>query len=151
MIDLHRRFKGSLYTETDPRRLHEAVRRSRFYRDYGPERTRIGAILAAVNAWVRDEAGGDLLGYSEGFAHPDGFASELQRIPRMGGAYRDLGIYGFDLAELKAALTSYVVKVASCLELCEAIGSAAWGDTGYREEARERVTEYARRLSPGTR
>jgi hypothetical protein len=164
MIDLHRRLNASLYTETDPRRLHEAVRRSRFYRDYGPERTRIGAVLAAVNAWVRDEAGGDLLGYSGGFAHPDGFASKLQCIPRMGGAYRektwmylrwltrpypDLGIYGFDPAELKAALTSYVVKVASCLGLCESVGSAAWGDTGYREEARERVTEYARRLSPG--
>ena len=49
MIDLQRRFKASLYTETDPRRLHEAVRRSRFHRDYGPERRRIGAVLAGVN------------------------------------------------------------------------------------------------------
>jgi len=164
MIDLHRRFRGNLFKETDPRRLREAVRGSRFYRDYGQERRRIGAVLSGVNAWVRDEAGGDLLGYSEGFAHPDGFASRLQCIPRMGGAYRektwmylrwltrprpDLGVYGFDVGELKAALTSYVVKVASCLGLCEAVGSAAWGDPGYREEARERVTGYARRLSPG--
>lgn len=164
MIDLHRRFKDSLFTSTDPQRLHEAVKRSRFYRDYGPERRRIGAVLAGVNAWVSDEAGGYLLGYSEGFAQPDEFASRLQSIPRMGGVFRektwmylrwltrpypDLGVYGFDVGELKAALTSYVVKVASCLGLCEGVGSAAWSDLGYREEARERVTGYARDLFPG--
>ena len=164
MIDLHRRFEGSLFTETDPRKLHEAVRRSRFYRDYGSERRRIGAVLAGVNMWMRDEAGGDLLGYSEGFARPYGFASRLQGIPRMGGVFRektwmylrwltrpcpDLGIFGFDVGELKAPLTSYVVKVASCLGLCEGVGSAVWSDMGYREEARERVTGYARGLFPG--
>ena len=164
MIDLHRRFEGSLFTETDPRKLHEAVRRSRFYRDYGSERRRIGAVLAGVNMWMRDEAGGDLLGYSEGFARPDGFASRLQGIPRMGGVFRektwmylrwltrpcpDLGIFGFDVGELKAPLTSYVVKVASCLGLCEGVGSAVWIDMGYREGARERVTGYARGLFPG--
>ena len=164
MIDLHRRFEGSLFTETDPRKLHEAVRRSRFYRDYGSERRRIGAVLAGVNMWMRDEAGGDLLGYSEGFARPDGFASRLQGIPRMGGVFRektwmylrwltrpcpDLGIFGFDVGELKAPLTSYVVKVASCLGLCGGVGSAVWIDMGYREGARERVTGYARGLFPG--
>lgn len=164
MIDLHRRFKDSLFTETDPRKLHEAVRRSRFYRDYGPGRRRIGSVLTGVNTWVRDEAGGDLLGYSRGFSSPDGFASRLQGIPRMGGVFRektwmylrwltrpypDLGIFCFDVGELKAPLTSYVVKVASCLGLCEGVGSAVWGDVGYREEARERVMGYARELFPG--
>jgi len=64
MIDLHRGLGERLFTLTNPQLFNEAVRRSRFYRDYGPEVRRIGAVLAGVNEWVRDEAGGDLVAYS---------------------------------------------------------------------------------------
>ena len=163
MIDLYGGLGERLFTLTNPQLFNEAVRRSRFYRDYGPEVRRIGAVLAGVNEWVRDEAGGDLVAYSEGFASPEEYASRLQGIPRMGGRYRekvwmylrwltrpfpDLNVYGFDVTELRVPLTSYIIMVSCCLGLCEGLDSELWGDEGYREAARMRVTEYALGLFP---
>jgi len=163
MITLHRRFGEGLLDQTNAQLLNEAVRGCVFYRDFGPQKRRLGAVLAEANRWVRQEAGGDLLGYSERFSSPAEYAESLQGIPRMGGVYAekvwmylrwltrpypDLGIYGFDVRALRVPLTSHVVDVASCLGLCESRDSGRWSEPGYRDEVRMRVTGYASRLFP---
>jgi len=164
MVSLHSHYGNALLTETRPQLFGEAVRECSFYSDFGPQRRKLGRILADVNKWVRDEAGGDLLGYAEEFSSLFEFAERLQSIPRMDGVYAekvwmylrwltrpypDLGLYGFDITDLRVPLTSYVIDVASCLGLCLDRGSEKWRDAAYRDEARERVTEYALKLFPG--
>ena len=87
MVWLHRRFRGELLRQTDEKILNEAVKRCGFYRDFGGQRLRIGAVLAGVNRWVEEEAGGDLLGFSKGFSSPVEYAGWLQGIIRMGGGH----------------------------------------------------------------
>ncbi|MFH2110805.1 MAG: DUF2400 family protein [Candidatus Bathyarchaeota archaeon] len=163
MVELHRRYGDALLRQTNAQLLNEAVRGCGFYRDFRSQRLRIGAVLAGVNRWVEEEAGGDLLGYSGRFSSPSEYARVLQGMPRMGGRhcekvwmylrwltrpYPDLGVYHFDVRDLRTPLTSYVVSVAACLGMCEEPGSEQWKCVGYREEARERVTGYASRLFP---
>lgn len=163
MITLHRRYGDRLFEQTNAQLLNEAVRECVFYRDFGHQKRRLGAVLAEVNKWVKQEAGGDLLRYSEQFSSLAEYAEKLQMIPRMGGVYcekvwmylrwltrpyPDLGVYGFDKKMLKVPLTSYVVDVATCLGLCEGRESSRWSEPGYRDKVRERVTGYASKLFP---
>ena len=162
MIKLQSTLGEELFTRTHPMFFNEVVSKSAFLKDLGPGYKRIGSVLAGVNKWVQDVPKGDLIGYSSGF-NAEGFAAELQGIPRMGGRYAekvwmylrwltrsapDLDVYEFDARELKVPLTSLVTRVGACLGLCETPGAEAWLDPGYRDEVRDRVTGYALKMFP---
>jgi hypothetical protein len=162
IIRLHKALGDDLFSKTRPMYFNELIENSPFIQDFGPEYRRIGSILAAVNKWVLDTAEGDLVKYSSDFSG-DEFALELQNIPRMNNIYSekvwmylrwstrprpDLGLFHFNVENLKIPLTSQVIRVGTCLGLFESAESTKWNEIEYRDWARDRITNYALQLFP---
>ncbi|HIQ32135.1 MAG TPA: DUF2400 family protein [Methanothermococcus okinawensis] len=121
----------------------------------------IPEILASVNRFVLERAGGDLINYSREFEKPYHFVEEIGRnILRMGKSrgsarkkawmymrwmvrgYPDLRIFDhFSPADLYVPLDRNVARVAVALEVLESIDNLNWEDV-------VKVTEFARTLFP---
>ena len=165
MIHLHRVLGDSLFEETDVELLQQLVSSSIYFDDMGPERSAISGVLASVNMYVNDVAGGNIPAYTKEFEKPYDLVTDISRnIQRMGGIYiekpwmylrwctrpyPDLGIFDdFSQRDLRLPLTSYTCDVARCLGLCPEQGDDWWFDLEEREVARGKLTEFGRELFP---
>jgi hypothetical protein len=86
MIDLHRSLGERLFTLTNPQLFNEAVRRSRFCRDYSLE----ARSICAVSLRLTSGSGmmlAETLWRTQGVTSPEEFASRLQGITSIGGRY----------------------------------------------------------------
>lgn len=135
-----------------------------FYNDLGPNKKAVSNILASVNLFVRLKAGNNLLKYSQQFRKPRDFADNLaNNLPAFSGSQKDrawlymrwmvrsepdLQIYDHLFPEdLYVPLTKENVNVASSLGIIPQ-GYTVWRDENSESDARQKLTDYAKRLYP---
>jgi hypothetical protein len=135
-----------------------------FYNDLGANKKSISDILASVNMFVRFKADNNLLKYAQRFRKPKDFIEDLaQNIPTFSRPHKDrawlymrwmvrqepdLQIYDHLLpADLYVPLTKENINVASSLGLIPS-GATVWRDEKTEAEARQKLTDYAKRLFP---
>ena len=161
---LHEAFGSSLFEIKKPHLFEEEIVKADFYRDLGPNKKAASEILASVNLFVKLKAERNLLTYAQKFRKPKDFIEDLaQNIPALGGPHKDrawvymrwmvrsqpdLQIYDHLLPEdLYVPLTKENVNVAASLGLVSSF-SPVWRDEHTEALARQRLTDYAKRLFP---
>ena len=164
MVYLHGAFGNSLFEIKKPHLFEEEIVKADFYRDLGPNKKAASEILASVNLFVKLKAERNLLTYAQKFRKPKDFIEDLaQNIPALGGPHKDrawvymrwmvrpqpdLQIYDHLLPEdLYVPLTKENVNVAASLGIVSSF-SSVWRDERTEAEARQRLTDYAKRLFP---
>lgn len=165
LIYLYKKFGSNLFRIIEAEKFRKVVEGFRFYSELKSLRILIPDILASVNRFVKDEADGCLIKYSQGFRRPEEMVEQMARhILRMGGSledkswvymrwmvrpYPDLRIFRhFSYEDLYVPLTTNVAAVAKCLDLIDEFAPSLWKDPNRLREARRRVTSFARRLFP---
>ncbi len=161
---LHTAFGSSMFEIKKAHLFEEEIVKADFYRDLGPNKKAASEILASVNLFVKLKAERNLLTYAQKFRKPKDFIEDLaQNIPALGGPHKDrawvymrwmvrpqpdLQIYDHLLPEdLYVPLTKENVNVAASLGLVSSF-SPVWRDERTEAEARQRLTDYAKRLFP---
>lgn len=161
---LHTAFGSSMFEIKKPHLFEEEIVKADFYRDLGPNKKAASEILASVNLFVKLKAERNLLTYAQKFRKPKDFIEDLaHNIPALGGPHKDrawvymrwmvrpqpdLQIYDHLLPEdLYVPLTKENVNVAASLGLVSSF-SPVWRDERTESEARQRLTDYAKRLFP---
>jgi hypothetical protein len=164
MVYLHGAFGNSMFEIKKPHLFEEEIVKADFYRDLGPNKKAASEILASVNLFVKLKAERNLLAYAQKFRKPKDFIEDLaQNIPALGGPHKDrawvylrwmvrpqpdLQIYDHLLPEdLYVPLTKENVNVAASLGIVSSSVSV-WRDERTEAEARQRLTDYAKRLFP---
>jgi len=166
-----RKFGDDLFkmqeAETFKEDIREYERKCEVYAKLGPQRELVPSILASVNRFVEQRAGGDLIKYSKKFRTPLDMVNDIAKhVERMGGPYidkswiymrwmvrpyPDLGIFfkHFSPSDLFIPLTRSIINIAVCLNMIEGMSPPWWKDETAVRKARERVTQFARKLFPG--
>ena len=164
LVHLHRFLGGDIYHIQNTETLDEFIDKFSFFKQLGPEKQDIPNVLSSVNKYVREVADGDLVSYSKKFSIPSDFVKDLsEHIYRMDEMNikkawiylrwstrpSDLGINThFNQRDLQVPLSSYIVDVVCCLGICDNFGEEWWNKPPQVEEARIKVTEYAKELFP---
>jgi hypothetical protein len=165
LVYLHEAFGNSLFEIKKAHLFEEEIVKADFYRDLGPNKKAASEILASVNLFVKLKAERNLLTYAQKFRKPKDFIEDLaQNIPALGGFHKDrawiylrwmvrsqpdLQIYDHLLPEdLYVPLTKENVNVAASLGIVSSGSPSVWRDERTEAEARQRITDYAKRLFP---
>jgi hypothetical protein len=165
LIHLYRTLENRLFETTDPAELQDKVKNCGFYKELGQERGTIAEILASINRFVKEQAHGDLVKFSQQFPKPADLVKKMSgHIERMGGAHTekswmyirwmvrrqpDLGIFDqFSPKDLAIPLTTDVVNVAICLGMMQKAEPSWWDDEQKVSQTREKVTEFSKSLFP---
>lgn len=164
-IAAHRALRDLLFETGQEESLMQIVRDFDTYYMLGEEKHRIPEAIDAINTFVKNEAGGSLIDYAARFGTPEDMVHELSRhfqvligeqrvehawmyLRWMVRAYPDLHIFtNFAPKQLQIPLTSFVRKVAYCLELIEN-QEVDWADPAKNAQERESVTRFAAELFP---
>jgi hypothetical protein len=135
-----------------------------FYNDLGPNKKSVSDILVSVNMFVRFRAENNLIKYSQKFRKPKDFIDDIVAyMPAFSGSQKDrawqymrwmvrsepdLQIFDHLFPEdLAVPLTKENVNVASSLGIIPQVYSV-WRDEHSEFEARQKLTDYAKRLFP---
>jgi hypothetical protein len=165
LIHLHESFKSRLFEISKPHLFEEKIRRFGFYGILGPCKELIPEILSSVNAFVRNKAGRNLINYSQSFDNSKDFVDDLVRnIERMDEPHKDKAwvymrwmvrpypdlriLSHFSPEDLLVPLTENNAYVAASLGLIAATSPFLWEDKRRAADAREKVTNFAKRLFP---
>jgi hypothetical protein len=165
LIHLHEGFGNRLFEISKPHMFEEKIEKCGFYGNLGPCREVIPEILTCVNKFVRDNAEGNLIEYSQRFATPKDLVEGLaQNIERMNGPHKDkvwvflrwmvrpdpdLRIFDqFSPEELYVPLTKENANVAASLGLISSAAPSLWKDEYRVNKAREKITNFAKQLFP---
>ncbi len=165
LVYLHTAFGNVLFDIKKAHLFEEEIVKADFYHDLGPNKKAASENLAAVNLFVKNKAERNLLKYSQKFTNPKDFIEDLaQNIPALAGPHRDrawiymrwmvrplpdLQIYDHLLPEdLYVPLTKENANVAASLGIIQTASPSLWRDEQTAAQARQRLTDYAKRLFP---
>ncbi|RLI82469.1 DUF2400 domain-containing protein [Archaeoglobales archaeon] len=161
IVRLYDHFGEGLFEITDEFIIREVFHRVSSDLPLSRLREKIPEILASVNRFVSEVAGGDLIGYSKRFRRPMDFVNIMApSIVRMGKDknyarkkawmymrwmardYPDLRIFDhFSPRDLFVPLDKNVARVAVCLGVLSSLENLGWKEV-------VKVTEFARSLYP---
>lgn len=161
---LHEAFGSSLFEIKKAHIFEDEILKSDFYSDLGPNKKEASEILASVNLFVKTKAERNLLKYAQKFSKPKALIDDIaQNVPAFGGMHidkawiymrwmvrpqPDLQIYDHLLPEdLYVPLTKENVNVVASLGMINS-GPALWRDEQTMAEARQKITDFAKRLFP---
>jgi hypothetical protein len=164
LVYLNQALGGGLYEIKKAHQFEEQLVKADFYNDLGPNKKAASEILAQVNMFVRLKADQNLLKYAQKFRKPKDFIENLsQNIPSLSGPHKDrawlylrwmvrsepdLQVYDHMHPEdLYVPLTKENVNVASSIGVIPS-ASGVWRDEQTEAQARQKLTEYAKRLYP---
>lgn len=164
LVYLNQALGSSFYEIKKAHLFEQELIKADFYNDLGPNKKAASDILASVNMFVRFKADNNLLKYAQHFKTPADYIEDLaQNIPTFSRPHKDrawmymrwmvrrapdLQIYNHLLpSDLYVPLTKENVNVASSLGVIPS-GTTVWRDEKTEAEARQRLTDYARRLFP---
>ncbi|MFW6109544.1 MAG: hypothetical protein ACOC6N_03755, partial [archaeon] len=153
MIYLHKVLEDDLLIETDARKLQNIINNSIYYKHLGPYKEKIPDTLASINIYANNVAQGDLIRYASSFTEPEDLVRNIaENVDRMDGRflkktwmylswmtrpYPDLRVFqNFSPRNLSVYMTSYVMDVGCCLNLCPKHDDEWWNNNQNREEAR---------------
>jgi len=165
LVYLHEAFGNSLFEIKKPHIFEEEIVKADFYHDLGPNKKAASEILASVNLFIRTQAERNLLSYAQKFSKPKDFLENLtQNIPALSGPNKDrvwiymrwmvrqqpdLQIYDHLLpADLYVPLTKENTNVAASLGLISTVSPSLWNDETSAAYARQKITDFAKRLFP---
>ncbi|MGA2386810.1 MAG: DUF2400 family protein [Candidatus Bathyarchaeia archaeon] len=161
----HEAFGNTLFEIKKAHIFEEEIVKSDFYYDLGPNKKAASDIMASVNLFVRNIAEKNLLAYAQRFSKPkifvDNIALNIKALsgPHVDKAWTymrwmvrsspDLQIYDHLLpGDLYVPLTKENANVATSLGLIESASPSLWRDEQTATVARQRITDYAKKLFP---
>ncbi len=162
---LHEAFGSSFFEIKKGHIFEEEIVKFDFYHDLGPNRKAASEILASVNLFVKNNAERNLLKYAQRFTKPEDFIDDISQNvkafsrPHIDKAWiylrwmvrpqPDLQIYDHLLPEnLYVPLTKENANVAASLGLINISSPSLWRDEATAAEARQKITNFAKRLFP---
>jgi hypothetical protein len=162
---LHEAFGNSLFEIKKAHIFEEEIVKSDFYYDLGPNKNAASQIMASVNIFVKTKAENNLLKYVQRFSKPQAFIEDMaQNIsafsgPRIDKAWiymrwmvrpqPDLQIYDHLLPEdLYVPLTKENANVAASIGVINSASPSLWRDEYTAANARQKITEFAKKLFP---
>jgi len=165
LVYLHTVFGDTFFDIKKAHLFEEMIVKADFYHDLGPNKKAASENLVAVNLFIRNQAGHNLLRYAQKFSKPKDFIEDLaQNIPALAGPHKDrawiymrwmvrsqpdLQIYDHLLPEdLYVPLTKENANVAASLGIISTASPSLWRDEQTAAQARQRLTDYAKRLFP---
>ena len=163
MVYLHEAFGSNLFEIKKAHLFEEEIIKADFYHDLGPNKKAASEILAQVNMFVRLNAERNLLKYAQKFAKPKDFIEDMAKnLTAISGPHKDrawiymrwmvrpqpdLQIYDHLLPEdLYVPLTKENANVAASLGVIKSASPSIWRDEQTAAEARQKLTDFARRL-----
>ena len=165
MVYLHEAFGNTLFEIKKAHLFEEEIIKADFYHDLGPNKKAASEILASINLFIRNKAERNLLKYAQKFIKPIEFVEDIaQNIPALSGPHKDrawtymrwmvrqqpdLQIYDHLLPEdLYVPLTKENANVAASLGIISWASPSLWRDEQTTAKARQRLTDFAKRLFP---
>ena len=165
LVYLHEAFGNNLFEIKKAHLFEEEIVKADFYHDLGPNKKAISEILTQVNLFVRLKAERNLLKYAQKFTKPKDFIQDIaQNIPALSWPHidkawtymrwmvrsqPDLQIYDHFLPEdLLVPLTKENANVAASLGIIDTSSISIWLDEAKANAARNRITDFAKRLFP---
>ncbi len=165
MVYLHEAFGNAFFEIKKAHLFEEEIVKADFYHDLGPNKKAASEILAQINLFIKLKAERNLLQYAQKFTKPKDFIEDLAKnIPALAGPHKDklwiylrwmvrpqpdLQIYDHFLPEdLFVPLTKENANVAASLGLIESASPSIWRDEKTAAEARQKLTDFAKRLFP---
>ena len=165
MVYLHEAFGSNLFEIKKRHLFEEEIVKADFYHDLGPNKKAASEILASVNVFVKTKAEKNLLKYVQQFTKPKDFIEDIaQNVTALSGPHKDkawtymrwmvrpqpdLQIYDHLLPEdLYVPLTKENANVAASLGIIYSASPSLWRDEKTTAEARQKITDFAKRLFP---
>jgi len=165
MMYLHEAFGSNLFEIKKGHLFEEEIVKADFYHDLGPNKKAASEILASVNVFVKTKAEKNLLKYVQQFTKPKNFIEDIaQNVTALSGPHKDkawtymrwmvrpqpdLQIYDHLLPEdLYVPLTKENANVAASLGIIYSASPSLWRDEKTTAEARQKITDFAKRLFP---
>jgi len=165
MMYLHEAFGSNLFEIKKVHLFEEEIVKADFYHDLGPNKKAASEILASVNVFVKTKAEKNLLKYVQQFTKPKNFIEDIaQNVTALSGPHKDkawtymrwmvrpqpdLQIYDHLLPEdLYVPLTKENANVAASLGIIYSASPSLWRDEKTTAEARQKITDFAKRLFP---
>jgi Protein of unknown function (DUF2400) len=165
MVYLHEAFGSNLFEIKKGHLFEEEIVKADFYHDLGPNKKAASEILASVNVFVKTKAEKNLLKYVQQFTKPKDFIEDIaQNVTALSGPHKDkawiymrwmvrpqpdLQIYDHLLPEdLYVPLTKENANVAASLGIIYSASPSLWRDEKTTAEARQKITDFAKRLFP---
>jgi hypothetical protein len=165
LVYLHTAFGNTMFEIKKAHLFEEEIVKADFYHDLGPNKKAASESLASVNLFVKLKAERNLLKYAQKFTKPNDFLEDLaQNIPALAGPHKDrawiylrwmvrsqpdLQIYDHLLPEdLYVPLTKENANVAASLGIIPFASPSLWRDEQTAAQARQKLTDYAKRLFP---
>ncbi len=165
LVYLHEAFGSTFFEIKKAHLFEEEIVKADFYHDLGPNKKAASEILAQINLFVKEKAERNLLKYAQKFIKPKDFIEDIaQNIPALSGPHKDrawiymrwmvrpqpdLQIYDHLLPEdLYVPLTKENANVAASLGLINSASPSLWRDEKTVAEARQKLTDFAKRLFP---
>lgn len=165
MVYLHEAFGNNLFEIKKPHLFEEEIVKADFYHDLGPNKKAASEILAQINIFVKLNAERNLLKYAQKFSKPKDFIEDMAKnLTALSGPHKDrawiymrwmvrpqpdLQIYDHLLPEnLYVPLTKENANVAASLGVISSASPSLWRDEQTATEARQRLTDFAKRLFP---
>lgn len=165
MVYLHEALGNTLFEIKKGHLFEEEIIKADFYHDLGPNKKAASEILASINLFIRTKAERNLLKYAQKFTKPKDFIEDIaQNIPALSGPHKDrawtymrwmvrpspdLQIYDHLLPEdLYVPLTKENANVAASLGIIPSASPTLWRDEQTATQARQRLTDFAKRIFP---
>jgi hypothetical protein len=165
LVYLHEAFGSNFFEIKKAHLFEEEIIKADFYHDLGPNKKAASETLASVNFFIKTKAERNLLKYAQKFTKPKDFIEDLsQNIPALSGLHKDrawtymrwmvrpqpdLQIYDHLLPEdLYVPLTKENANVAASLGIIPSASPSLWRDEQTAAQARQRLTNYAKKLFP---
>jgi len=165
MVYLHEAFGNNLFEIKKAHLFEEEIVKADFYHDLGPNKKAASEILTQINLFVKLKAERNLLKYAQKFTKPKDFIEDMaQNITALSGPHKDrawiymrwmvrpqpdLQIYDHLLPEdLYVPLTKENANVAASLGVINSASPSLWRDEQTAAEARQKLTDFAKRLFP---
>ena len=165
MVYLHEAFGSNLFEIKKAHLFEEEIVKADFYHDLGPNKKAASEILAQINMFVKLNAERNLLKYAQKFTKPKDFIEDMAKnLTALSGFHKDrawiymrwmvrpqpdLQIYDHLLPEdLYVPLTKENANVAASLGIINSASPSIWRDEQTATEARQKLTDFAKRLFP---
>jgi hypothetical protein len=165
MVYLHEAFGNNLFEIKKGHLFEEEIVKADFYHDLGPNKKAASEILAQINIFVKLNAEKNLLKYAQKFTKPKDFIEDMAKnLTAFSGPHRDrawiymrwmvrpqpdLQIYDHLLPQdLYLPLTKENANVAASLGVINSASPSLWRDEQTAAEARQKLTDFAKRLFP---
>jgi hypothetical protein len=165
MVYLHEAFGNNFFEIKKAHLFEEEIVKANFYNNLGPNIKAASENLAQINLFIREKAERNMLKYAQKFSKPKDFIDDIAKnVSALSGPHRDrawlymrwmvrmqpdLQIYDHFLPEdLYVPLTKENANVAASLGVINTASPSVWRDEQTALEARQKLTDFAKRLFP---